>query len=419
MSERPNLSSTATGARWLDQFPPGDQARAAELLDYLLLISESEVSRQIHLGLRDMLPAKGRVALYAERELAEKTVFPIERYVDSRGIARSRAVGSARFPAIRPTRGATRVGSEGWMAFLISQAVDAEPRFVNSPSPSQYRSANIDKRIHDIVIVTDFIASGDRIYSLLNGFWRLPTFRAWWSRKWVRFHVVAAVTTGRGRERVLSHPCGPAVHAPMVSPVLTEAPVVRATQWKKLAIDNGPDDEPLGYGSTGALLSFEYGFPNNVPAIFRRQYRVGGEKRRWRPLFKGRSPPDLREAFTGQPGSTVLLMRLGVQGFQKLREALDGRRRRATRIRNLAFLAALRGRWHKDSEIEVAARSGLTVLDVLTARKDAIDSGWVNAEGRLTDPGRRVMKAAKRVAPAKRQVATQPEPYYPKALRVP
>ncbi len=411
--ERAHLSSTLVGGKWLKQFSDADRRDAAELLDFLTTVSEAEVSREIHAQIAKLLPPTGRVALYAEREPTPRTDFPIETYVDAHGQKRRRVVGNARFKPIRTIRGAQRVGSEGWIAFLISQAVKTNPRFVNSPSPDQYRSKNAVNRVHDIVVVTDFIASGNRIYSFLDAFLQTPTFSAWWSRKWVRFHVVAAVTTQRGRAYVLSHPCKPTVRATLVSPTLLDTTAPKADRWIGLAQKYWPlDDDPLGYEETGALVAFEYGFPNNSPAILAR--RRGG----WRPLFEGRAPSDLDEVFTGKRNFSFLLRRLAAHGLRKLHDALYPWKNRA-RVRNIAFLTGLRGRWHRDSEIEIAGRTGLSVPEVVELHEVALTNGWINNQGRLTDAGRRLIRAAVKSPRQRLQVAPSVQIYYPKALRVP
>ena len=119
------LSESTSARRWIDQFELGDQDDAASLIDRLELFNETQVAEAIARQLESIDTRLGRVALYAEREIAEATAFPIETYSDAHGRLRDRAVMNATFKPVSPRRGATRVGSEGWIAFQISQAIKA------------------------------------------------------------------------------------------------------------------------------------------------------------------------------------------------------------------------------------------------------------------------------------------------------
>ncbi|WP_284126597.1 phosphoribosyltransferase-like protein [Parerythrobacter aestuarii] len=416
MSNQPEaLSESKTAQRWIAQFDDGDREDAASLVDRLELFNEGQVTDAITRQLEEIDTAQGRVALYAEREISQATAFPIETYSNPHGNLSERAVAHAKFKPVSPRRGATRVGSEGWMAFLISQAIKANPRFVNHPAPRQYNSAKRTNRIRQIVIVTDFIGSGDRIWTMLHKFWRVPTFAAWWSRGYIRFHVVAAVGTSGGVARIKSHPCRPTVCvANVVSTLTGPQPKPWAEKWLRLAKRYGKDhDQPLGHKETAALVAFDYGMPNNVPAVLGQQFK------RWKPLFSGRAPSDLR-SFFGLPQTTADLLRSSIENqWAKLKRVLDFRSRRRDRAEMLAFLLALRGRWHADAEVEVAERSGLPTQDVLRLRGVAMSAGWISESSRLTDSGRKLLKAG--LARRRREVnkvAGSNAPYYPTSLRV-
>lgn len=409
------LSSSATAQGWISQFEAGDQDAAATLLDRLTLMNESEVADRIFQQLEAITVSKGRIALYAEREIAEATAFPLEEYVDAAGKSCTRAVPSAKFMAVKPKRGATRVGSEGWMAFLISQAVKANPKYVNHPSPAQYTTASPSNRISRVVIVTDFIGSGDRIWTMLEKFWRVPTFAAWWSRGYIRFHVVAAAGTSAGIARIKSHKCGPTFGVSTVIASLTgPAPKPWAANWLRLANFYGRKHaSPLGHKNSAALVAFDYGMPNNVPAILVEKFAG------WKPFYRGRAPKDLRPFFGLPPTAWDLLRNVAEQQWTKVRKAFSFRARRRDKATMLSFLIALRGRWHADAEIEVAERSGLQTDEVIRLRKVATTAGWISERGRITDSGRKLLKAGtKPVRKAPKMLAGSIEPYYPTSLRV-
>lgn len=409
------LSESASARRWVSQFELGDRDDAASLIDRLELFNETQVADAIARQLEAVDTVPGRVALYAEREIAEATAFPIETYTDAHGRSRDRAVPNATFKPVAPRRGATRVGSEGWIAFLISQAVKSNPRFVNHPSPKQYLSANKRNRIRKIVIITDFIGSGDRIWTMLDKFWRVPTFAAWWSRRYIRFHIVAAAGTSVGVTRIKSHPCKATVGVTHVVPTLSGSqPKQWAAAWLALIKRYGKDHEkPLGHGGQAALVAFEYGMPNNVPAV------LGEKFKRWKPFFRGRASHDLRPFFGLPPTVKDLLRNAFEHRWAQLRHALDFRSRRRERTEMLAFLLALRGRWHTDAEIEVAERSGLATETVTRLRHEAMAAGWISDRSRLTDSGRKLMKAGTvQRKTASKTVVGSTELYYPSSLRV-
>jgi len=409
------LSESTSARRWIGQFKIGDQDDAASLIDRLELFSESQVADAIARQLEAIDTVPGRVALYAEREIAEATAFPIETYIDAQGRLRERAVPNATFKPVAPRRGATRVGSEGWMAFLISQEVKANPRFVNHPAPRQYLSTNAKNRIRKIVIVTDFIGSGDRIWTMLDKFWRVPTVAAWWSRGYIRFHIVAATGTSVGVARIKSHPCKAIVGVTTVVPTLTgPQPKCWAVTWLALVGRYGKEHEkPLGHAGTAALVAFEYGMPNNVPAV------LGEKFKSWKPFYKGRAPHDLRSFFGLPPTLPDLLRNALEHRWGQFRYAFDFRSRRRERAQMPAFLLAMHGRWHTDAEIEVAERSGLPTEDVVRLRGVALAAGWITDRGRLTDSGRKLLKAStvKRKKDSKTVVGSTAL-YYPTSLRV-
>ena len=236
MMRRPKLSKTTTGQNWLAQFAKKDRPAATAMLDALLLLNEEQVGVAI-LGLLQGLAAertdhRRRVALYAEREFPERQAFDVQRIPDSAGIVRHRAVGRSGPAAVKPVRGSARVGSEGFVAFTISNAVKAWPRiYANQPGPDRIRSAR--NPIGALAIATDFIGSGVRIRTMLDKFWKVPSVRAWVSRRWVEFIVVAAAGTSEGMESVRAHRLKPRVLVQHVAPTLFNAGDVETrTRWR-------------------------------------------------------------------------------------------------------------------------------------------------------------------------------------------
>ncbi len=187
-----------------------------------------------------------------------------------------------------------------------------------------------------------------------------------------------------------------------------------AERWSALAKKYGKaHSDPLGYKASGALVAFEYGMPNNVPAI------LGERFKSWRPLYRGRAPHDLNPLFGLPPNSWDLVRNIAEQRLAQLRRALDFKSKRRERSEMLAFLLTIRGRWHSDAPIEIAERSGLRTDEVLRLRDRASAAGWISRHGRLTDAGRKLVRAGVSPVPKSAHVvAGRVHPYYPGSLRV-
>lgn len=167
------LSQTQPGKDWIEQFATQDQLTAAKLLDSIVsldddLIINSLLAQLEHIA-RTPRCMPRPIALYAEREVQERSMFDVEETEDTSGAQRSRAIGRQAGQPVNPVRGNTRVGSEGLIATLISRAQKAHGRvFMNHPGPDRIR----ERKARSIVIVTDFIGTGDRLMKMLDKFWR-------------------------------------------------------------------------------------------------------------------------------------------------------------------------------------------------------------------------------------------------------
>lgn len=409
---RPKLSASASGRAWIARFKPPDQQSAADLLDALILLNEDDVARAVRGQLRKLAKTRTgkrkKAALYVEREFAEAAIFESEPTVGRDGELRQRAFGDRGPAAVSPRRGSTRVGSEGPGAFLLSQGAEIAPAiYLNGPGPDRIRRHKVSL----IVIVTDFVGTGTRIQQMLDKFMRVPSVRAWFSAKWIEFAVVAAATTVAGKAAVESHPARPKVHATVVAPTLQSyRDSDQALAWEALARGYGPKASrgagPLGFQGLGALIAFSYRAPNNLPLFLHARSRL------WEPLFRGAITEDMAPAF-GLQSAEIRAAEAGVILGRPLAAHVP-----AAEGQLALFLSVVRGRWRDGQEIEVAERTGLTVPEILEARAYALAHGLLTPEGRLTDAGHGHV-ATSTASPHPSVIPTDPDPYYPKALRVP
>lgn len=411
------LSQTATGKAWVAQFSEGKRQYATRLLDAMLLVNEEQVATSIrsllsHIG--QTAEGQGhRVGLYTEREFDEKYAFDIQSVPDATGRLRQRAVGLKGPVAIKTVRGAARIGSEGSISSIISSVIETNRAiFSNHPGPDRIRSAKAPIRL--LVIVTDFIGSGARICSMLDKFWNVPTVKSWVSGKRVSFAVVAAVGTQSGIDQVKRHRLSPAVHVDRIAPTIFTFSKKMKARWSDIIKSEGPDekgDDPFGYNGSGALVAFSYRIPNNTP-LFLRVSR-GRAKNRWRALYEGHAPEDLRAAF-GLKTSARLIESASENVGVELDPDLPPRDAHL-----VLALTAVRGKWLPEASYAVAEEIGLSVSDVTRIRRRATTAGLLDARGRLTNAGQKLVRAGTSVERTRPAIPTSPKPYYPVSLRVP
>jgi hypothetical protein len=413
MSDSKPLSTYPTARSWLTQFDATDQRAARLMLDSMLLFNEEQVSAALRSQLYALAASRHgkrrRIALYAEREFSGAPAFNVKMLPDADGRLRRRSVGRKGPAPVKPVRGGGRVGSEGLVAFVISQAHETKPKsFMNHPGPDFLRGKT--SPAGSIGIVTDFIGSGSRVCAMLDAFWAVPSVRSWVSRKWIDFKVIAAAATVAGVSNVKSHRVRPQVMFQYVAPTIDDYPdSQQSAEWLKLIDQYGPDAGRgagrYGFGGDAALVAFNYRLPNNTPALLHRT--LGG----WRALYDGAAPDDLRPAFGVRARKEVIEQAAKETGVMI---SLDLSPDDAALVLTLSLL---HGRWRVGAEVALAERTGLAVPDVMDVLARALKGGFVNGSGRLTDAGQALLAAGRRSERKRPEVVTNPDPYYPLALR--
>lgn len=415
MIPRPRLSSTQTAREWLSQFGAADQPAAAALLDDMMLLNEEQVAVAIRSLLLTLAgKRKGRhkrIALYAEREFAQTRAFEVANVVDSAGRIRARAIGRRGPAAVSPIRGSARVGSEGMIAFIISQAVEASPKiYMNHPGPERLRAkAN---PAGTIAIVTDFIGSGLRVRTMLEKFWAVPTVRSWVSRNWIDFKVVAAVGTRAGIDALRHHRLRPEVLVEQIAPTLFGGRDWAAViERRKLLEENGPSEGRgagrFGFGESGALVAFSYRLPNSTPPM------IHQDAPPWKALYTGPAPEDLRSAF-GLSDPEEKVKQAAEEAGIVLAKDLS-----LPDAKIILALGTIRGRWRPGAEIALAEMTGLSVPQLIVICDTARRTGLLDSGGRLTDRGQLALAAGTRQERRRPDIPTAELLYYPQQLRTP
>jgi hypothetical protein len=416
--ERPPLSSTPCERAWLSQFPTAnDKAVAQRILDAVFLMNEEDVSRAIRALIRKYACAHKRrtkyIALFAEREMPEQHFFESQLTVDREGKPRMRAYGAKGRPAVKPKRGGVRVGSEGPIAFLISQlAEDPTIRVKNHPGPDRIRAKS--SPVRTIGLVTDFIGSGTRILSLLDKLWAVPSVKSWISTRNIKLAVFAAAGTVQGIAAVKAHRTAPRVNVThVVSSLFSKCSPVEQLRRETLLAHYGPSSGRgggvLGYKGSAALIAFSYRLPNNLPPIFTEDDPSVG----WRALYKGPVPEDSASAFGIRPSPEIVAETseaLGLKIATDLEELEE---------KDALVLQAIRGRWRAGAQVALAELTGLSVPEVLMVYERAIRYRLLDSSGRLTDVGQAFLAAGTQRELKRPTIPTRSDSYYPSSLRTP
>jgi hypothetical protein len=162
-----SLLESERGIRWLDQFTSTERGAAIELADSLDLVSHQQFETGLETTLARLVSdlGAGEYAAFAVRELrpAELIDLPGGNYLGSLDDKkfRPRAVGPG------------GVGSEGRIAQLIRNLA-RQHIVLDHPSIR----AMTTRKIRHIILVDDFIGSGDRVATFLSHICKHPTIRS-------------------------------------------------------------------------------------------------------------------------------------------------------------------------------------------------------------------------------------------------
>lgn len=313
------LEDTPQAQDWLRQFEFVDQQVARQLLRRLNLVSQSDFDQRIQALVEDIF------ARVTRENFALLTVSePPPPTFEENQVRRVPGSSADRIKHIIENLG--RVHGD---------------RVRANPTVESMRK----DRIRNVVLVEDFIGTGDRI----TDFWRErapKSVKSWISYGWTRLWVASYAVMDEGRyamRRVLpvdDSRIATVVPQPHNKLGLTDAMAHVARKYGERLVGRNW----RGYGG-GGLTVFQHGCPNNTPAI------LWCTKGRFRPLFPDRGvPPDLQKSF-GQFNAAAAADDLWT--FKQYRLALALLERRPSRDTSPAQvqlaialgLATAHGRW--------------------------------------------------------------------------
>ncbi len=381
------LSETSVAQAWLEKFDDIDRESAIDLLNEVLLVSRYDFVIGLHSLLDEVLGIQSgsarKVALYAERPIKKvfgnvPSFFPKAR--------RGRAEGTGMPPIVVDPRD-QEVGSEGVVANIITDYCRRNRSVSFShPGPTKMRK----DKVRAIVILTDFIGSGQRITTMLESFRYVATLRSWRSYRLIRFVVLAYSGTTEGIGAVRSHKLKPEVRILMGCPTIHNTFTgARRKEVEELCRAHPKGhSEPLGYRGSAALIAFAHGCPNNVPPI------LHSRKSGWKPLFHGRSTTNSSAAFLPTEDNDLLDQRAhNLLGIREARRALNCYENKDW-ISAMLILAAARSGLHTMEQISSRTHIEINIVNKIVSL--AIKAHWLDDNSRLTRLGNRELARLRR-----------------------
>lgn len=406
---------------WLSQFDkrPGDRLLAEKLVDSVSYCPLSDFKNSLAKLIKSELPMKSSSALFIERELQKTTsalpppIYKQKNTLNTRSKKKHlRAYGAAMHAVQSLTFKTQDVGSEGLVASIANTLCRSNPtRFLLQPAADNVRSSEV----RNFVILTDFIGSGKRAFDMFDSMWNVASIRSWHSGKFVNFWVLAYSGTPQGISHVRSHRFSPTVRIVTECPTLFSSFDDDLVDMIELCQEYGAhSDKPLGWKDTAALLAFEHGAPNNMPAIFVSEKTRGLKK--WAPLFPKRVTENLWGS-TELDMARVIRNALGELDLPEIAKAPGFRK--ASEQNKSAIIILLAHAQGKRRIAELRRVLPLSLDTIISAKDRAVSRGWLTTTGALTLTGLKTIRLLRR---AGRKVFVAPDPftsYYPTQLRAP
>jgi hypothetical protein len=399
------LLLTERGQRWLSKFDLEDREAAARLVRALTLVSHSAFLRDLSRRVLETANSYDLpVALFAAREMKPENlpVF-LEKLNAADQTSTVDAVASG-----------SDLGSEARVAATIRSLCSAHPgRLLNHPNVAQMRAS----RCKAIIIVDDLVGSGKRVREYLAALWDCRSIRSWWSRGNIEFLVVSYAVTDEGAKSVSKLKYAPKLVYNRICPTLRSLPWSqdRKTTISELCTKYGAKLAAkrfiLGFQGSAALLVFEHGCPNNVPAILWARSKNGED---WEPLFPEKTVLPLEssafphEIVRRDPIS--LLVDIG-------QERLAARLQKAPPISHETILILAYAAKGVKTSGALSFATGLSEEDCKRLIQLCVEWGFLTFRFRLTSAGAAELEAAQRAARSKDVAPIGTDNYYPTMLR--
>lgn len=292
------LSETERGQRWLSNFLPKDEGVAVSLLDRITVVSREKMFIEIKEKIKEIM----------EEGMVPGPVLPIP--ARSGDFLKKKDLVPVLFEDYSPNHPIPPTpGSEGTIGNLVRDLCEIRGKIFIDPE----KVSNLDDirlaegRIRSIIIVTDYIGSGEEIEKNIASIVKNKTIRSWMSYRLVKIYIVCYAISSYALnflqykspsvaqifyvQKVRSIQDEDEIWTPhlrkSVEDLCTSETYIKRKDRKK-----GKD--LLGFKSSGILFVPSNRVPNNIPFILRmeRGNPRGRGDAEWYPLFKGRVFPD-------------------------------------------------------------------------------------------------------------------------------
>jgi hypothetical protein len=403
-------SETSVGAAWLENFRAYDQPAATMLIDSLRFVDVGTMQSGL----------KARIERLAEMGTIQPPALVVpERSLKSLPLERKTANPVA-FQDFEPGAGLSILpGSEAFAASIIRDLL-SEDR-----STGQRRWIASDagllelrqQRCRSVVVIADYIGSGQQVLRLIEAIARNPTIRSWRSYHLLRSFVVAFAIADDAFTRLEASRVVDAVWSAEAAPTFWTAPwtdCVRGAIVDLCRRECFPKyrSRALGYKGSCGLFASQRGAPNNLPALFIQQ-QAG-----WQPLFPGRVVPtsfaeELAEGYQQTETLADLAERVG--------QLRVGRNERITSMPRTskellgALLALSPG---PKATPHLAAELGLGMPRTEMLVDSLRRLGLIDEDASITAAGRREIQGQRRgLRRTTAKLVGSDDPYYPASLR--
>jgi hypothetical protein len=399
------LLLTERGQKWVSNFALEDREAASRLVRALTLVSHSAFQRDLSRRIFETAESFDHpVALFAVREMKPGDLPDFLKELNA-------SDPSSTVDAV--ARGSD-LGSEARVAATIRSLCKAHPaRLLNHPNVEKMRAA----RCKAIIVVDDLVGSGNRVREYLAALWTSRSIRSWWSRDNLDFVLVSYAMTDEGVKSVSKLKYAPKLVYNRICPTLRSLPWSqnRKTTVSDLCTKYGAKLAAkrftMGFQGSAALLVFEHGCPNNVPAILWAKPKRGED---WEPLFPEKTVLPLEgSAFPPEIVRRDPISLLVDIGHEKLAARLQ----KAPPISHETILIlAYAGKGIRTSGA-LSFATGLGEEDCRRLIQLCVEWGFLTVRYRLTSAGAAELEAAQRAARIKAVAPIGTDNYYPTMLR--
>jgi hypothetical protein len=404
-------SQTSSGRSWLGNFSGPDVPTATLLLDSLWFVSLSTMHNSLKARLEQL--ARGGEMRTPALVLPERALGAPEL-----GVPRERREAAVAFQDFQPGAPISITpGSDGFVGGILRDFTRAGRRAPASPwIPTDATLEQLrDRRCRSIMLVTDYIGSGDRILTLAAAIARHPTIRSWRSLRLLDIRVLAFAANPEALPRLETSKPIDGVSFIEAAPTFATAPWTSVVREAILELCHRACRTrahwALGYKGSCGLFATQRGAPNNLPAIFW-QTTAG-----WWPLFPNRTVPsgfarELAEYRQSEP-LAELAERIGQLRLGR-NQRLDHMRATSRALLQVLILINRQAR----SSAMLAAELGTDISNLEALLRSLQELGLVDATGSITAAGRREILAQKRgLRRTTAGLEGADDPYYPVSLK--